>query len=95
MPAVVRMGDMCTGHACFPPRLNDGGSSNVFINGIGAHRQGDHWLLHKCGKAIHDGTMQGGSGSVYVNGKPLARVGDMVSCGSAAAMGSSNVFCGG
>jgi uncharacterized Zn-binding protein involved in type VI secretion len=95
MPAVVRKGDACTGHACFPPRANDGGSSDVFINGTGAHRQGDHWLTHKCGKNVHDGSMSGGSGTVFVNGRPLARVGDMVSCGSAAAVGSRNVFAGG
>jgi uncharacterized Zn-binding protein involved in type VI secretion len=38
--------------------------------------------------------MASGSGTVFVNGKALARVGDSVACGSAAAQGSSNVFAG-
>lgn len=95
MPAVSRIGDTCTGHGCFPPRANDSGSGNVFINGIGAHRQGDHWVPHTCGKNTHDGTLSGGSGTVFVNGKPLGRIGDMVSCGSAVGAGSGNVFAGG
>lgn len=94
MPAVVRLGDQCTGHGCFPPRVNDSASGNVFINGIGAHRVGDHWVTHCCGIPCHDSAMASGSGTVFVNGKALARVGDSVACGSAAAQGSSNVFAG-
>lgn len=94
MPAVVRLGDQCTGHGCFPPRVNDSASGNVFVNGIGAHRVGDHWVVHCCGIPCHDSSMAAGSGTVFVNGKALARVGDSVACGSAAAQGSSNVFAG-
>ena len=94
MPGIVRLGDGCSGHGCHPPRVNDSASSNVFINGLGAHRVGDHWVTHCCGNNCHDGTMSGGSGKVFVNGKPLARVGDAISCGSVAAKGSGNVFAG-
>lgn len=94
MPAVVKIGTKCTGHGCHPPRVNDSGSGNVFVNGIGVHRNGDHWVAHTCGKNTHDGTMAGGSGSVFVNSKAIARIGDMISCGSAAAQGSNNVFAG-
>jgi uncharacterized Zn-binding protein involved in type VI secretion len=38
--------------------------------------------------------MYGGSGKVFVNGKPLARIGDDVNCGSVAAQGSGDVFSG-
>lgn len=48
MPATVRLGDQCTGHGCFPPRVNDSASSDVFVNGIGVHRVGDHWVEHCC-----------------------------------------------
>lgn len=39
----------------------------------------------------HAGTASTGSGSVYVNGKALCRIGDNVSCGSTIATGSANV----
>ena len=42
----------------------------------------------------HDGNISNGSGSVFVNGLGVARVGDPVSCGSTAAQGSQNVFAG-
>lgn len=95
MPAVVRRGDACTGHGCFPGRPNTNASPNVFVNGIGAHRQGDAWGFHKCGKKGHQGALASGSSTVFVNGRPLGRIGDPVSCGSAAANGSGNVFAGG
>lgn len=94
MPAVARAGDSCTGHGNFPPRANDQGSSNVFVNGIGAHRQGDHWPAHCSGDSCHESSTSGGSGSVFCNGKPLARIGDAISCGSVIAEGSKNVFSG-
>jgi uncharacterized Zn-binding protein involved in type VI secretion len=95
MPAVSRIGDVCTGHGCHPPRNSTTGSGDVFANGIGVHRQGDSWALHRCGKNIHGGSLSGGSGTVFANGLALGRIGDDVSCGSAAAQGSGNVFAGG
>lgn len=96
MPAVARLSDPCTGHGCFPPRGNSGASSNVFVNGRGAHRQGDAYPPHACpGCAPHSGALAGGSSTVFVNGKPLGRIGDAVSCGGSVAAGSSNVSAGG
>jgi len=95
MPAVARFGDTCTGHDCFPLRANDQASTSVFINGLGAHRVGDHWQTHCCGPSCHDSALAAGSATVFVNGKPLGRIGDPVACGSAVASGSGNVFAGG
>ena len=95
MPAATRLGDQCTGHGCFPPRINDQGSSNVNINGTPAHRQGDHWVTHCCGDSCHDSSGAAGSGTVFINGMPAVRIGDPIGCGSAVAQGSSNVFIGG
>jgi uncharacterized Zn-binding protein involved in type VI secretion len=95
MPAATRFGDVCTGHGCFGPRVNDEASEDVFINGIGAHRVGDHWVTHCCGPACHDSVMETGSSSVFINGRAAARIGDMVACGSASAQGSPSVFFGG
>lgn len=93
---VTRLGDFCTGHGCWGSRPNDQASSNVFVNGIGAHRQGDHWQTHCC-PAIpecHDSTLASGSSTVYVNGKQLGRIGDPVACGSLVLTGSPNVWSG-
>jgi len=95
MPAVSFLGAICSGHGCYPPRVNDQASSNVFVNGIPVHRQGDHWVTHCCGDSCHDSALAAGSSSVYVNGMQCARIGDPVACGSAVAQGSENVFCGG
>ena len=95
MPAISRKGDTCTGHGCFPPRASTEGSGDVFVNGTGVHRQGDKWAAHTCGENTHDGACSSGSSSVYANGKAVARVGDDISCGSAVAVGSPDVFAGG
>lgn len=96
MPAVSRLGDQCTGHGPWPPRLSTGASPDVFVNGIAAHRQGDSWAVH-CSPtpACHASVLANGSATVFANGKPLARIGDPVACGSSVAQGSANVFAGG
>lgn len=88
--AAARKGDKCTGHAGAPPRPNDQGSPDVFINGLAAHRKGDHWILHK----DHDSILAQGSPTCFINGKNQGRVGDPVACGSKVATGSPNVFVG-
>lgn len=96
MAAIVRLGDICTGHGCWPPRPNTSASSDVFVNGIGVHRVGDAWAAHTCPSIpqTHASVQASGSGTVSVNGKPVARVGDSVACGSSNATGSGNVFSG-
>jgi uncharacterized Zn-binding protein involved in type VI secretion len=94
MPAATRIGDQCTGHEHFPPRINDSGSSNVFINSMGAHRVGDHWVEHSYDDNTHDSVLLTGSSTVFVNGMPAARIGDLIACGSAVSQGSPNVFIG-
>lgn len=97
MPAVTRKGDNCTGHGCWPPRPSTGASPNVFVNGIAVHRQGDAWAAHTCPTIpeTHASVLAAGSGTVFVNSKPIARIGDPVACGSNVAAGSPNVFAGG
>lgn len=92
--AAARLGDTCSGHGCFPPRANDSGSSNVFINGKPAHRVGDHWVVHTCGDDAHDGVLSTGSYRTFVNGMNLGVIGSVISCGSIVAEGSPNVFVG-
>lgn len=94
MPGAARLNDTCTGHGCWPPRANSEASPDVFINGRGAHRQGDGWAAHTCPviPETHDSTLAAGSPTVFVNGRPLGRIGDPVACGSAVATGSDNVL---
>lgn len=91
MPGVSRLGDVCTGHGCFPSRPSTGASPNVFVNGIPVHRQGDSWAPHCC-VTCHGSVLAAGSPNVFVNGMEIARIGDPVACGSAVATGSGDVF---
>ena len=93
MPAITRLGDMSRGH-CYYPRPNDSASGNVFANGIGVHRMGDHWKRHKCHKKSHDGVLASGWPTVYVNGLQAGHIGAKISCGDSVAMGSPNVYVG-
>jgi len=96
MPPITRLGDLSTADPCgAPPRASASASTNVFINNVAAHRKGDSWQLHACPKsAPHGAVTVGGSGSVFVNGKAVARLGDSISCGSTVAGHSPNVFAG-
>jgi uncharacterized Zn-binding protein involved in type VI secretion len=96
MPPVTRLGDICTGHGCFPPRPSISSSSNVFANGTPVVRVGDAYAPHGCGNCRpHPGNLVSGSSTVFVNGKPVGRIGDAVSCGSKVMLGSPNVLIGG
>ena len=100
MPPAARLGDICTGHECFPPRANVEGSPNVFVNSKAWHRQGDAWDVHCCTHpnlphGCHKSILASGSSTVYVNGRQAGRIGDPVVCGGFDVTGSPNVFAGG
>ena len=97
MPAVTRKGDLSAGHASFPPTPSTGSSGDVFADGIGIVRVGDDYAPHgsPTPSPPHSRNLSAGSSSVYVNGKPLGRIGDVISCGDTSAQGSSTVFAGG
>jgi uncharacterized Zn-binding protein involved in type VI secretion len=89
MPAIVRLGDKCSGHGCFSARPCVEGSSDVFANGKGVHIVGMAWDSHGCaGCPPHDSVLAAGSPDVFANGKPVGRVGDPIECGSTCAEGS-------
>lgn len=94
MSNVARLSDICTGHFWHMSRSNISASENVFVNGLGAHRQSDGWAIH--GFLLpHASILASGSSTVFVNGLQLGRVGDPIVCGSIVATGSDNVFAGG
>lgn len=96
MPPAARKSDFCSGHGAFPPRASIEGSPDVFIEGLEALRQDDAWAAH-CDPVptCHSANQAAGSSTVFVNGKPLARIGDAVGCGSSVATGATTVFAGG
>ena len=96
MPGSVRLGDLCTGHGCYGGRVNASASGNVMINSKGAHRIGDSWTPHGCAVCPpHGASQSSGSPTVFVNSRPLARIGDAIDCGSQNSTGSSNVITNG
>lgn len=95
MPPVHRANDICTGHGCFPPRKTTSWSSITFANNLGIHRKGDSYGIHCCGTPCHPGTGQSGSSTVIVENQNCRRIGDPVSCGGVAAVGSPNIIVGG
>jgi len=92
MPQVVRLGDVCTGHGCWPSRPNAQASPDVFVNGIPWHRQSDAWSSHCCPPPCHGGVLAAGLPDVYINGLQAGRQGDPVSCGSACLAHSPDVW---
>lgn len=97
MPQAARLGDVCTGHGCWPTRPNAEGSPNVFVNGRALHCVGHAWQAHTCPDIpeTHASVLGGGSSTVIVNGREAGRIGDPVACGSSVATGSPNVIIGG
>ena len=98
--SVCRIGDSDAFHCSTPSRA--GGSSNVFVNGIGISRQGDSNTTHKLPPfppprpcPVHSASISSGSSTVKINGKGCGRVGDGISGCTSVAAGSSNVFAGG
>ena len=95
--AVCVIGDKDLVHCSVPSRK--GGSTNVFVNGIGVSRQGDNNTGHLLPPSIppcpgHSAPIASGSSTVKVNGKGCGRVGDGISGCTSVAAGSSNVFAG-
>lgn len=95
MPKAARLGDVGSGHGCFPPSNAVAGSPDVSINGQPAVRSTDDYAAHGCGVCSpHGRKLAKGSSTVSVNGLDAGRIGDPIDCGGAAATGSPNVFIG-
>ena len=100
---VCHVGKKTTGHGPYKPRATKGpgvgGSDNVFVNNMGANIVTSKWNPHTPppnnfhANEDNQETVSG-SASVFVNGKPLARIGDSVDGADIIAGGSSNVFAG-
>jgi len=102
MPAVARDGDpTTTGHGCDATTTvtgPTGAGAKVYVNGIPVECKGNPTAPHTIpgGRSCvpHNGAViNQGSGSVFVGGIPLARVGDSTDSGNIT-NGSGNVFAG-
>jgi uncharacterized Zn-binding protein involved in type VI secretion len=97
MPNIVLLGHICTGHAAYPPRPNIQGSPNFFVKNLPVHRQGDSWDIH-CRTVIpfdcHGGVLSVGTSNFLANGRPVAKVGDPISCGSFCQQGEPSFIIG-
>ena len=100
MPAVSRKGDsLSTGHICTGTTvLATPGQGTCFANGILIARQGDPTVSHPFPPAPpcapHVANVNVGSSTVFVEGSPVARIGDSADAGAMTG-GSGNVFAGG
>lgn len=89
MSGVARVGIDAAGGVILGGRQNF-----VYCNGALVSVVGDAVAGH--GPGVHAGpTMAQGSSSVFINGIPVCRQGDLATCGDAATPGSSNTFVGG
>ena len=83
MPGIARKDQtdsVQTNHGCTPVTRTDRGSSNVFVNNIGAVRVGDTNLTHTFGgkncSSSHSVPLSSGSPNVFVNNQAVGRLGD-------------------
>ena len=103
-PVAVTGAACTTGHGCDSVTTVLGGSPNVVVGNVGVLRQGDPLAAHTIQQTPpllppcinHPGQMVNtGSTTVFVNGIPIARVGDLVDIGGAITAGIPNVVAGG
>jgi uncharacterized Zn-binding protein involved in type VI secretion len=101
MPAVAvcTVDEIATGHSCSATAGIQGALiSKVTIGGNPIAVQGDAIAPHtiKSGRICipHSASINAGSGKVFAQGRPVARIGDSADAGSIIS-GSSNVFAGG
>jgi len=97
MPAVARKTDKFkTGHLCTVISTLTGPSTDVFANGLGVERKGDPSVRHTTsGRSCtpHTVNIASGSSTVFVNDRPIARIGDKIDKDSIIS-GSPDVFAG-
>ena len=102
--SVAVKGAACTtGHGCDSVTTVLGGSPNVVVGNVGVLRKGDPLAKHTINQTPpllppcidHPSqVVNTGSATVFVNGKPIARVGDLVDIGGSITAGIKTVFAG-
>ena len=109
MPSVATNGSACTtGHGCDTTTTVNGGSSNVIVGNKGVARKDDPLSDHTIDKPTlglpyppeplcidhPNQKVNEGSATVFVNDRPIARVGDSVDISGKIEEGSISVVAG-
>ena len=104
-PVAVKGAACTTGHLCDAVTTVLGGSPNVLIGNLGVLTAGDPLAVHTITNPAlplpppcvdHPGqVVNTGSATVIVNGKGIARVGDLVDIGGSITAGIPTVVAGG
>jgi len=99
MSAIAKLGDMSTGHDCFPPTpMVVTPITKTYINGVlaGAAHPSCQFETHTCGRTTHPRAerfpIPNPNNKTYIEGYPIARIGDDINDGDAIAEGSTNSF---
>ena len=110
MPSVATNGSACTtGHGCDTTVKINGGSANVIVGSKGVARKDDPLEDHTIDKPTlglpyppeplcidhPNQKVNEGSATVFVNDRPIARVGDSVDVAGEITEGESSVVAGG
>lgn len=93
MPQASMETKECSGHASYPPTTIVKGSSDCFINDLGAARVGDSCGTHASPSPNppHPRTISTGSSDIFINDQKAARIGDSIDCGGRIMQGSKDV----
>lgn len=98
MPAIAVEGGISTGHGCFPPTQSIGPfTSTAFLEGKRIQIRGvTQYAAHTCGKTTHPPSnrvvIDPGGSTFFMEGLPVAMIGDMITCGDAVGKGASSTF---
>ncbi|WP_413113433.1 PAAR domain-containing protein [Thaumasiovibrio sp. DFM-14] len=88
MAGIALLQSVCSGHGGYNPRPSITGQPQFLVNGVPVMATGDLFTLHfrpdspPCGPGSAHGTSK-----LMINGKPAAKIGDAVSCGSSITTG--------
>ena len=95
--SMARVGDQTSGHGPYPPNVLGGpGAPSVMLNGAPAAVVGDGTVL-PCMAPNNPpltGVIQDGSPTATAEGKKIARIGDMLTCGCMITGGGQTVGAG-
>lgn len=99
MSAIARLGDMSTGHGCFPPTaMVKTPVTKTYVNGIlaGVSDPSCQFATHVCGTTTHPQSerypIPAAGCKTYIEGYPIAVIGNDLNCGDAIGEGSANTF---
>ena len=95
--SMARVGDQTSGHGPYPPNVLGGpGAPSVMLNGAAAAVVGDGTVA-PCvapNSPVLNGVIQDGSPTATAEGKKIARIGDMLTCGCMIVGGGATVGAG-